>query len=209
MIIDRSLSSSTTVSGIEQVSRALQDLNGQTHSYDAMDFIVKSDRNEFLIREDRQGLEVRICLQDKILDEVSSLQLPRDLNLAKLGPLSIAVEEISHFNTYCFYAESSRDVSALELEVQAEVDKFGLFLIWMHDRGEAENVPLLFDSIFENMRWGDWVSPKDLGRYLDAHKIAKNFCKSLMRTDLEVGEMRERLKSFFHTPPSSKLALRF
>lgn len=173
------------------------------------DFVVTADRNELLIREDTGDLELRICLKDDLLQKLDSLELPHDFRLQTVGDLSIAIEELSHFNTVCLRAIENRKISALELEVQAEVDKFGIFIDWLHQRNENHLKENIFNALFENFQLGHWVAPTEAARYEDAHRIAKNFCRGLLRDDLNHSDFRAKLREFFTEPASSKLSSKY
>lgn len=198
--------------GLRQVHSDLQRLNGIENPFAVEDFVVASNRNQLLIRENRGSeslepeVELRICLHSELLEKTEGLDLPRDFDLNQLNDLSVVIEELSHFNTYCLRALEQRDITALELEVQGEVDKFGIMVDWLYRRNENHLKTVVFDQLFGDYRLGDWVTEKEIERYRDAHQIAKNFCRSLLKDDLSQNELRSRFREFFAKSADSKLS---
>jgi hypothetical protein len=132
--------------------------------------------------------------------------LPQDFDLSEINDLSVVIEELSHFNMYCLRALEKRPVSALELEVQAEIDKFGIFLEWLHQKNEEHLRESVFNQLFGNFKLGSWIPRNEKYRYQEAHQIAKNFCKGVLRNKLSHDEFKAQCRSFFFQPASSKLS---
>ncbi|MBN8554273.1 MAG: hypothetical protein J0L93_02415 [Deltaproteobacteria bacterium] len=194
---------------VTQIQSGLETLNGISNPHAAEDFIIASEkRNALLISEIDREADVAICLQKEILQKFSETKLPTDFNLEVFPELSIVIEELSHFNTYCIKATQDESVSALELEVQAEVDKFGLALGWLEQRNEFELREKVYDLLFKEVQIGSWVKDSELARYAEAHLIAKNFCKQILQSGSTVG-VQEKFQKFFALPLSDKLTSKF
>lgn len=190
---------------ILQIHDHLQQLNGFENPHRIEDFIRESERNELLIRENQEDIELRICLKNDLLKKFGNLELPEDFHLSGLQDFGVLIEELSHFNTYCHRALEEREISALELEVQGEVDKFGLMLEWLHQKNESHLKDIVFDQLFGNFKIGSWVSDSEVYRYQDAHQIAKNFCRGLLNSEFKQTTLRNKLREFFLKPASKKL----
>src|SRR4051812_43653996 len=82
-------------------------------------------REELLVREDAGGMEVGLFLAPELLHQA-----------ADLGSFCEATEGVSHFLYLHRAASLDRHVSLLELEAQAEVDKFAVCALggWSEDR---------------------------------------------------------------------------
>jgi hypothetical protein len=195
---------------VHQIQKSLETLNGFSNPHSVEDFIIASDKkNALIVHEQNEEADIAVCLQKKILDKLSQTKLPRDFQLELFPDLSIVIEELSHFNTYCLKAMHLQEVSELELEVQAEVDKFGLALGWLEQRNEQELREKVYDILFKEIHLGDWVENAEADRYQEAHLIAKNFCRKILEADLSAGAAQEKFQEFFLLPRSEKLTSKF
>src|SRR4051794_15323971 len=96
-------------------------------------------REELLVREDAQGVEVGLFLAPELLHRA-----------ADLGSFCEAAEGVSHFLYLHRAASLDRQVTLLELEAQAEVDKFAICSLgsWAED-GSGERTRSLFGRLFD------------------------------------------------------------
>lgn len=195
---------------IQQFQNSLEEMNGYHQALSVGDFIVPSkDTNQLIIRENDDDAEVLICLQESRLNALQSKSFPEDFSLEVLPDLSIVVEELSHFNTYSLAAEAGREISGLELEVQGEVDKFAVALEYLHLQNEISLREKVFEVLFDRCRIAPWI-PADLEpRYRDAHEIARNFCRTVLKKNPDFDEMKQSFRDFFETSRGAKLGLKF
>lgn len=93
-----------------------------------------------------------------------------DVNLAALHSAS---EGISHFLALSHAAALDREVSALELELQGEIDKFVLAARLAGDNGHCSlDSQALFARQFEHARFAHDLSAEEEQRYRHAHRHA-------------------------------------
>src|SRR5690606_15861498 len=104
-------------------------------------------------------------------NRLAHASLPHDFAFDRLPDLSVAIEELSHFNLYCHRALNDQPISALEMEVQGEVDKFALALQWLEEKNEGHFKDKLFEILFDQVALGSWVDQQERERYEDAHRI--------------------------------------
>jgi len=197
---------------LHQLQSRLQNLTGFTHEYLVTDFLCPSkEQNSVVVREGVQGTEVEvspevlILIEDRLLSKYEDLLLPGGFELEHFPELSIIVEELSHFNALCDRLSKDEKISQLELEVQGEVDKFALALEVLEEKNRQELNDKVFDVIFDRCRLGDWVPASQKQRYFDAHEIAKNFCRKIMRETQNADERRTAFRDFFSSPRHLKL----
>ena len=195
---------------LKQVQESLESLNGYRMPYAVQDFLVPSkNTDQLLIKESSDEAEVLICLQETRLEKLSKFHFPNDFHLDLLPDLGVVIEELSHFNTYCLSALQNREISSLELEVQGEIDRFGVALDFLHQKNESDLREQVFDLLFSDLQTGAWVKPEDEERYRDAHRLAKNFCRSILERRLEYPQMQQEFRGFFLDSPSRKLAPKY
>jgi hypothetical protein len=191
---------------LNQIQTQLKTVTSFEHDLLINDFLAPSDaENSLVIRESEEGPEVMVCISEGLLKKFENALMPRDFSQASLPDLSIVIEELSHFNTFCDRIKDDQKISQLELEVQGEVDKFALALEWLEQRNEAHLQDSVFEQIFGSFRVGDWVSQSQRERYLEAHHIARQFCRSVMDQGLTDKHRRAAFQDFFHLPRERKL----
>jgi hypothetical protein len=194
---------------IQQVQSSLEKMNGFEQQLSVSEFIVPSKViNQIIIKEESDEAEVLICLKANLLEKLATKNFPEDFHLDLLPDLSIVVEELSHFNTYCLSAFQSREISPLALEVQGEVDKFSVAVEFLHQRNEEELTDEVFDRLFGSCQVASWVDPALRERYIDAHAIARNFCRGLLQKNPNYDELCSEFRHFFARGRSEKLALK-
>jgi hypothetical protein len=99
-----------------------------------------------------------------------------------LDGVAAAAEGISHFVYLVTRAVAGRSVSLLELEIQAEVDKFALFLLQGWRPGRRLPVRLfaaLRRRLFERVRYHAHLDGEELARYRSANRLAAGYARWL------------------------------
>lgn len=110
------------------IQRGLERLYRIDRAPDVADFVLAMPKNhpreELLVRPAGDGLELRLVLDTALLAGARGLE-----------DTLLLVEGVSHFLCVVFRARQGRPVTALELELQAEVDKFVACLaLWQRRR---------------------------------------------------------------------------
>jgi hypothetical protein len=101
------------------------------------------------------------------------------LDQGNLGAFCTLTEEVSHFVYLHFCARTSRSVTQLELELQAEVDKYltAVFLLCLQNEGAAS--ARLRDLLFRRYRLIAPLSAEQAERYRAASVLAYRYCTYL------------------------------
>lgn len=138
--------------------------------------------------------------QNDTLEVALYLHSDLKLNLIKNNPFDqltpnnlndfcTAIEGISHFVYYLHKSNLKFPVSELELELQAEIDKYILLALLI--QGACPQHSLL-DTLFENYRLNAGLSTEQQERYYTASELARSYCFKLSQV------LRADLKKFFH-----------
>ena len=94
---------------------------------------------ELLVLEEDDGVSLGLYLDDAVMETAAAADphhpRPRLVARVALARVACAAEGVSHFVYLATRAAAGRPVSLLELEVQAEVDKFALLLLHLWRRG--------------------------------------------------------------------------
>jgi len=127
-----------------------------------------------LVHEAEGALELGLYLAK---DVVVTLASAPD---GALGPFCQLAEGVSHFIYLSRSAELARPVSLLELEAQAEVDKFALLLLRAWSAGQGRFAALLHSSLFDDTELRPGLSAMEARRYGEANRLARAFCARLL-----------------------------
>lgn len=110
--------------------------------------------------------------------------------LQHVHELCLLTEGLSHFIFITQRIHAARPTSLLEMELQAEVDKF-LVLHLLSWEQEQHCPPTLFIQQFEGHRFAEHLSADELTRYQTAHQLAAKFCHRLRERYIYPLKMRE------------------
>jgi hypothetical protein len=211
------------------VLRGMQSLLGRLYDvevrYDVSDFLVtdrSSLRNitpendtraldeELLLAETVDGAGVALYLDPTLLKRLENADPLGALTESNMADYCTALEGVSHFVYTAWRLHRDAPVSLLELETQAEVDKYAatVFLI-AHQQGGTYPVqvhPRLFDRVSFDAR----LEPEQYDRYRTAHRCAAHYCRRLERRFVQRGEARiealvRELRKFYRLGSTAKL----
>jgi hypothetical protein len=135
---------------------------------------VESDegREQLIVRQSREELELVVLLPRSSLEALVANDPSLEMD-AYLG----AVEGISHFIHIAERVRTRLPTTLLELELQAEVDKF----VILSDAGvEAEELPALHRRLYEDVRYLHAESSERGERYRLANDLAAKLWSSLI-----------------------------
>lgn len=140
---------------------------------------------ELLVLEEEGELGVALYLSPRLLRRYLPLER-RGPNASELlgagleGYLQVA-EGVSHFVYLSEAARKERRVSLLELEAQAEVDKFAICVLHRWSDSVATWAQELVGRLFERVRFLPHLSSAERGRYVEANRLARRYCERLMK----------------------------
>jgi hypothetical protein len=132
-----------------------------------------------LVAQDGDCVSVGVVL-DPSVGALLAEQDPRvQLDGRNLDSFCTATEEVSHFVYLLFCARTARTVTELELELQAEVDKYlcAAFLLSRQNDGAVSS--RLKDLLFRHYRLADAMSGERAERYRAASQLAFRYCQYL------------------------------
>jgi hypothetical protein len=213
---------------VGMVLRDLQTLLGRLYDvelpYDVYDFLVtdrgcigasENDRRtldeELLLAESTDGAGVALYLDPQVLRRLEAADPHRALTEQNLGDYCTALEGVSHFvySTYGF--ERDMPVSLLELETQAEVDKYAVTVFLLAEQQGGQSYPVQVHSrLFDQVSFDTRLEPDQYERYRTAHTLAARYCRRLERRfvnrgTLKIEAMVRELRSFYRLRHAAKL----
>ena len=212
------------------VLRDLQNLLGRLYdvdiTYDVCDFLVTdrsamscADRGdekrdldeELLIAETADGAGLALYIDAALLRRLEAADPHRALDESNLADYCTALEGVSHFVYSAWGLERDLPVSLLELETQAEVDKYVVTVFLLAEqlgggRYPRQVHPRLFDRVSFDAR----LQPDQFERYRTAHRCAAHYCRRLERRFVNRGKARveamlRELRGFYRLRHAAKL----
>lgn len=179
---------------LSELQQRLSDINGVDPGWDIRDFVV-TDRavaaalgqgkllpnsNEtLLVAEETDGMALSVFLDAATLARLSSADPLARVSSESLQDLCAVLEGISHFNYLVSSAQRDRPVTLLELELQAEVDKYVATLTLLAAQGDTHLLTQLHSWLFDAVRYRDDLDAEQLSRYRTANDYASRFCHQL------------------------------
>jgi hypothetical protein len=132
-----------------------------------------------LLKEEADGLAMSLYLERGVLDRLESSDAINDLQTNQLDDLCKVIEGLSHFNYMVWKAGQDRTVSLLELELQAEIDKFVSTMQLARDQGDSDLLNGLYRRLFDRVTFRENLDEEQQERYRSANEYAARFCRNL------------------------------
>jgi hypothetical protein len=138
---------------------------------------------ELLVLEEEDGVALGLYLDQQVMAAAAGVdphdRRPRLVARGALRALACAAEGVSHFVYLSTRAAAGRPVSLLELEVQAEIDKFALLVLHLWRRGLRRTSPALRRRLFERVRYHAHLGVEELARYREANRLGGGYARWL------------------------------
>jgi len=206
------------VSTLSRVQRGLESLYRVETGVEVEDFVVGAELRDELVRERRpreqllvlegegeMSLALYIC--PGALANLHRNDPRRRLDDGNLGDFLLAVEGVSHFIYAICCAKAERKLSQLELELQAEVDKYTTCLLQADASPSASE--LLRRRLFGDAAYEPDLDHDEQHRYRAANDNAQRYAAFLEETFVarrRIPEMLAELRRFYRLPLAEKLA---
>jgi hypothetical protein len=212
------------------VLRGLQTLLGRLYDvelpYDVYDFLITDRRDVdtatndgrtldevLLLAEttDGAGAGVALYLDPELLRRLEAADPHDALTEHNLADYCTALEGVSHFVYSTWGLQRDLPVSLLELETQAEVDKYAVTVFLLAAQQEGQSYPAQVHArLFDRVSFDARLEPDQYERYRTAHRCAAHYCRRLERRFVNRGTpkieaMVRELRSFFRLRHSAKL----
>jgi hypothetical protein len=143
--------------------------------------LIPDTEETVLLREDKDGLALSLFLDRAMLARLRNSNPLQALQVTQLNDLWTVLEGISHFNYIAWRARKNRSVSLLELEMQAEIDKFVSTLFLAFSQEDSALAARLHGWLFGKVRFNPCLSREQRERYTIANNYAARFCYGLRK----------------------------
>jgi hypothetical protein len=129
-----------------------------------------------LVAQEGDELSVGVVLEEAIGARLEKSDPRERLDSSNLGDFSTLTEEVSHFLYLVGRARRERPVTQLELELQAEVDKYLTALFFLSLQNEGAVPTQLRHLLFRGYRLVEGLSAESAERYHEASRLAHRYC---------------------------------
>ena len=136
------------------------------------DALIPNTDESVLLAEDDEGMALSVYLDSQMLARLGRDNPMQTLKASRLNDLWTVLEGISHFNYLVWSAGRDRSVTLLELEMQAEVDKFVSTWLMAQDQDGCEFADRLHGWLFDKVRFRQELSEDEHERYRTANNYA-------------------------------------
>ena len=199
---------------LRELQRGLEELYRLEPTPDVREYVLDDDarkrmglarapREQLLLCERDGELELGLFVDPQTLANLERHDPRQGVGDHNLGDLCIALEGVSHFVFLAHRAREDMPVSSLELELQAEIDKYVTCVLL-----EAPSAELRA-RLFERVHFALDLSAEERERYAMANDCAARYAKQLESRFVDerrIPDMLEELRRFYRKNLSDKLA---
>jgi hypothetical protein len=211
------------------VLNQLQSLIGRLYdvdmNYDVYDFLVTDRRDltgtapvndaraldeALLLAESPDGAGIALYLDAGLLRRLEGDDPVGELTESNLADYCTALEGVSHFVYSTWRLHRDLPVSLLELETQAEVDKYAVTVFLLADQQGGDYPAQVHGRLFDRVSFDARLEPDQYLRYRTAHRCAAHYCRRLERRFVSRGQARiealvRELRKFYRLGSAAKL----
>lgn len=194
-------------------------------AYDALDFLITdrtqlqsliggaansaSDEQVFVVH-DSDGVRVGLYVDRAVLERLDSHDPLKTLDTHNLHDFCTALEGVSHFHYLMWSIACGREVTLLELELQAEVDKYASALTLLTQQSAGQFPRSLHARLFDRISFLPELDAASRHRYAEANRHAARYCRSLEERFLRRRQSRpeawlSELRRFFRCSHQEKI----
>ena len=157
---------------------------------------------KLLVLQAEEAVELALYLDSKLVDRLAQDDPTALLHQGNLVDFCTALEGISHFLYLTWNATHERSVTCLEMEMQAEVDKYIAITTLLAQQGTKQIPDRLHAWLFAEPVFDQALAGAELERYRDANHYAGKYCFQLenryLRTeDAQRAKMFDDLRHFY------------
>ena len=154
----------------------------------------KDRKEKLLVIQGNDDLLLSLYLDAGIVKKLREDDPVMCLHSGNLEDFCLALEGISHFLYLIWNATYERSVTLLEMELQAEIDKFIMLAICMEQQYKRPVPGQLRRLLFEAINYHEGMSADEVQRYSDANKFAEKYCWYLESSYFRKGKEQELIK---------------
>ena len=137
----------------------------------------RNTEEQLIVAQDDEGIALALYIDPAVLERLSRRDPFAALTGDNLGDYLTVAEGVSHFVYVAWNAGFDKPVTLLELELQAEVDKYVLCAWLLREQGAGRFPRELHRALFEHARVDPAAAAGRAGLYHTASVYAGRFCR--------------------------------
>ena len=209
----------------------LRDLQGRlSHLYDAeleqqvCDYLVtdrallsaltpgrpgRESEEQLIVLESDDAVDLALYLDPRVLERLTAADPREQLSGLNLADFWTVLEGVSHFHYLAWNAARDKPVTLLELEMQAEVDKYLSTRLLLQQQPDAMLGGPLLARLFDEPVLDPQLDAEEMQRYQAASHLAGRYCANLeVRFSAEsfAPDLLRELRTFYRLPQTAKIA---
>jgi len=205
------------VQHLGQLQRQLEAIYGVVAPHAVEDFLItdaelarqldnseqaRESEEKLLVRETDDSLDLALYLDPDLIARLASDDPHQCLHDGNVSDFCTVLEGVSHFLYLTWNAAKHRSVTCLEMEMQAEVDKYITVHLLADSQANRRIRSRLHRWLFEEARFDSALSDDELVRYRDANRYAGKFCFQLEQRYFHAtrgnrGDWLDELRDFY------------
>lgn len=212
------------MASLQDLQARIESLHGVSTRLDVREFVVDDAARkeipgareglpeQLFIREAEQDLELALYVAPQVMQRLQTDDPEVRLHGGNLDSYCVALEGVSHFVLVVWRASIGRPVSALEMELQAEVDKFVTAWLLLDAQGQARarTHAALSRQLFECFELREDVPTEESDRYHVANRAAQRYCRRLANRyagDRDTEALTRDVRAFYRSGLAEKLRI--
>jgi hypothetical protein len=159
-------------------------------------------------QQDEDTVDLAVYIAPEVLERLSESDPLEELHDGNLADFWLALEGVSHFVYIAWNAGLDKPVTRLELELQAEVDKFVALADLLDRWSDRRAARDLHEWLFGQASFDHALAADELQRYRDANRYAGRYCRALGGDSGDSGAREQiavALRRFYRLPRGEKL----
>lgn len=168
----------------------------------------RASKEKLLVQELGDELGVSLFLDPDVLQRLCDDDPIDSLHDGNIDDFWLALEGVSHFVYLSWKAGRGRQLSLLEMELQAEVDKYIIAVGLFGEQRQGKIPRHLHHCLFELPTFAANLNDKELERYHHANRYAGKYCLHLQSNFLEADrrhDLLSELRRFYRLAQPEKI----
>ena len=162
---------------------------------------------QLLVASSGNHLDISLYLDDELVSRLGNDYPSRHTDKTDLHDFWIALEGVSHFLYLVWNASYDRPVSQLELELQAEVDKFVSATTAMVSKRDGASMQEIWSLLFSEPKFKNNIEQENLLRYQKANAYASQYCQNLIgMKNATAKSLQNELRRFYRSSQQEKIS---
>ncbi len=159
-------------------------------------FSKSSDNPQVIYVDEGNDATMGIYLGKRIFKKIRN-----KVKIFSLQDFCVMAEEISHFIYLIWSKSNEKKITLLDLEIQAEVDKFLLASNFFQSQ------ETVFKKMFETFMFRKNLLKDEENRYIEASRLGKKLAINLRSKKIPFSEKMNWLRFFYRQNPTSRISM--